>query len=164
MQVSPALLAYLYCVNLGMRAGSLMLRTCQNAGSGPLVVCSLLLSSFSLCLWCVACKYGSISHFKGVFSGFPLLDVGLYCFDALRGLWGFCVREWLGGLKACGVFASIFPLLCLPFHLFTCLLSFILSALLWLSFFVLLHCLSFPALFVVSFSLRLLFEIGRAHV
>ena len=29
----------------------------------PFVVCSLLLSVLSLCLWCVACKYGSISRF-----------------------------------------------------------------------------------------------------
>ena len=69
-------------------------------GSGPLVACSLISSAFLLCPRCVACKYGSISHFKGVFRGFPLLDVGLYCFDALRGLWGFCVREWLGGFMA----------------------------------------------------------------
>ena len=69
-------------------------------GSGPLVVCSLLLSALSLCLWCVALEYGSISHFKGVFRGFPLLDVGLCCLGALRGLWGFCTRVELGGLKA----------------------------------------------------------------
>ena len=68
--------------------------------SGPLVVCSLLLPALSLCLWCVAHKYAFVSHFKGVFSGFPLLDVGLYWSRALRGLWGFCVREWLGGLEA----------------------------------------------------------------
>ena len=81
-----------------------------------------LLSALSLCSRCVACKYGSISRFKGVFRGFPLLDVGLYCFDALRGLWGFCVREWLGGFGACGVFAPVFILLpisfCLSFYLF----------------------------------------------
>ena len=69
-------------------------------GSGPLVVCSLLLSALLLCLCMIALEYGSISRFKGVFRGFPLLDVGLYCFDALRGLWGFCVREWLGGFMA----------------------------------------------------------------
>ena len=62
-------------------------------GAGPLVVCSLLLSALSLCLWCIACKYGSISRFKGVFRGFPLSDVGLYWLGALRGLWGFCTRE-----------------------------------------------------------------------
>ena len=53
-------------------------------------------------------EYGSISRFKGVFSGFLLFRVGLCCLGALRGLWGFCVREWLGGLKACGVFAFRF--------------------------------------------------------
>ena len=52
-----------------------------------------LLSAFLLCPRCVACKYGSISHFKGIFRGFFLLDVCLYYFDALRGLWGFCARE-----------------------------------------------------------------------
>ena len=66
-------------------------------GSGPLVVCSLLLSSLSLCLWRVVFEICLYSHFKGVFRGFPLLDVGLYCLGALRGLCGFCVREWLGG-------------------------------------------------------------------
>ena len=134
-------------------------------GSGPLVVCSLLSSAFLLCSRCVACKYGSISHFKGVFGGFPLLDVGLYCLRALRGLCGFCVREWLGGFMACGVFASVFlvfPLLCLPFHLFTCFLSFTLSALFWLSF----ACpLVFPFLlcFVVSFSLSDYMQKERAQ-
>ena len=45
-----------------------------------------------------------------------MLDVGLCCSGTLRGLCGFCVREWLGGLKACGVFAPVFLLLllCLP--------------------------------------------------
>ena len=44
--------------------------------------------------------------------------MGLYCWLALRGLWGFCVRVRLGGLEACCVFApilSVFPLLCLRF-------------------------------------------------
>ena len=59
-----------------------------------------LSSALSLCPRCVACKYGFISRFKGVFRGFPLLDVGSYCSGALRGLWGFCVRERLGGLEA----------------------------------------------------------------
>ena len=53
----------------------------------------LLLSALLLFPWCVVCKYGSISRFKGVFRGFPLLDVGLYCSGALRGLCGF-VRVW----------------------------------------------------------------------
>ena len=99
-------------------------------------------SALSLCSRCVACKYGSISRFKGVFSEVWGCCVGLCCLGALRGLWGFCVREWLGGFRACGVFAfhlSVFPLLCLPFHLFTCFLSFC-PALLWLSFVALCGC------------------------
>ena len=76
-----------------------------------------LLSAFLLCLWCVACKYGSISRFKGVFRGFWGVDVYLYGLRALRGLQGFCVREWLGGFVACGVFTLLFVLLsfCLSF-------------------------------------------------
>ena len=66
----------------------------------PFVACSLLLSSLSLCLWCVVLRYGSISRFKGIFSGFWGCCVGLCCSGALRGLWGFCVREWLGGFMA----------------------------------------------------------------
>ena len=123
------------------RVGSLGLQDLPNVwrwSSGrvfqALVVCPLLLSSLSLCAWCVVFEYGSISRFKGVFSGFWAFRVGLCCLGALRGLWGFCVREWLGGFTACCVFASIFPLLCLLFYLFTCFLSFILSALFWLSF------------------------------
>ena len=49
-----------------------------------------LLFALLLCLWWVACKYGSISHFKGVFRGFYGVRVGLCCLGALR---GFCVRE-----------------------------------------------------------------------
>ena len=87
-------------------------------GCGPLVVCSLLLSALSLCLWCIVFEYALISRFKGVFSGFPLLDVCLYCSRALRGLWGFCVREWLGGFMSCCVFSSFYPFICLSFCLF----------------------------------------------
>ena len=116
----------------------MMLRTCLTSGSGPLVVCFILLSALSLCLWCVVFEYGLISRFNGVFRGFWAFRVGLCCLRALRGLCGFCVREWLGGLKACGVFAPVFHLLpisfCLSFYLFTCFLSFTLSALFWLSF------------------------------
>lgn len=49
-------------------------------------VCSVALSALSLCACRVACKYGSISRFYGVFGGFLLLGVGLYCLRALRGL------------------------------------------------------------------------------
>ena len=112
----------------GFRCGSLfgavvVSTGCRGAGpfgdSGPagpdempaLVLWSCVpafLSAPSLCAWCIDCEYGSISQFKGVFSGFYGGCVGLYYLRALRGLWGFCVRERLGGLKACGVF-------CLPF-------------------------------------------------
>ena len=126
----------------------------RSACACPLVVCSLLLSALSLCSWCVACKYGSISRFKGVFRGFWGCCVGLCGLRALRGLCGFCVRERLGGLKACGVFAFVFlsfPL-CLPF-VFPCSSSGC-PSLLWLSFFVLLHCLCGSlGVVVVSFSL-----------
>ena len=46
-------------------------------GSGPLVVCSLLLSALSLCLWCIVLEYALISRFKGVFSGFWAFRGGL---------------------------------------------------------------------------------------
>ena len=52
-------------------------RTCQTFGSGPLVAYSILLSALSLCLWCVVFEYGFVSRFKGVFSGFWALRVGL---------------------------------------------------------------------------------------
>ena len=93
----------------------------------PFVACSLISSAFLLCSRCVACKYGSISRFKGVFSGFWAFCVGLCCLRALCGLCGFCVREWLGGLKACGVFSSFYPFICLSFCLFA--LVFIIFAL-----------------------------------
>lgn len=103
-----------------------------------------LLSAFLLYACRVACKYAPISRFKGVFSA--VCGVGV-------DLWGFCVREWLGGFRACCVFASVFILLHLCLLLFC---PFVLSAPV-----VLLPCLSFHALclcdslgvVVVSFSL-----------
>ena len=59
-----------------------------------------LLSALSLCLWRAMPEYGSISRFKGVFSGFYSVCVGLCLLGALRGLWGFCARVELGGLEA----------------------------------------------------------------
>ena len=47
------------------------------------------LSALLLCSRCVACKYGSISRFKGVFRGFYGACVGLCWLRGLRGLWGF---------------------------------------------------------------------------
>ena len=86
--------------------------------------CSLLswcapsiLSALLLYACRVACKYGSIWRFKGVFGVVWVACVGLCGFGALRGLWGFCVRERLGGLKACGVFAPAFILLSSAFLL-----------------------------------------------
>ena len=58
--------------------------------------------------------------------------MGLFVLGALRGLWGFCVRERLGGLKACSVFAFRF-LLFSSLVLLSCFVS-------WLA--------SFPALLV----------------
>ena len=126
----------------------MMLRTCRNAGSGPLVVCPLLLSALSLCLWCVVFEYGLISRFNGVFRGFWAFRVGLSCLGALRGLWGFCTRVELGGLKACGVFSSVFILL--PSAFLLCLSS---GALPLLSSACPLACLVCSCVLVFSFSL-----------
>ena len=82
-----------------------------------------LLSVISPCAWCISLKYGSISRFKGVFRGFWGCCVGLCCLGGLRGLWGFCTRVELGGLKACGVFAFVFPILCPFISVFALLLS-----------------------------------------
>ena len=82
-----------------------------------------LLSTLSLCLWCIVFEYALVSRFKGVFSVVWGCCVGLCGSCGLRGLWGFCVREWLGGFVACGVFAFLLSfcpfaflllLLCLP--------------------------------------------------
>ena len=85
-------------------------------------VCSLLLFALLLFPWCIGLKYALISQFKAVFSGFWGWCVGLYRLRALLGLWGFCVREWLGGFGACGVFRLSFSSFLLLSSLF--LLSF----------------------------------------
>ena len=64
------------------------------------MVCFVLLSALLHFLSCNSPQMCPISHFKGVFSGFLLLDVGLYWLRALRGLWGFYVREMFGGFMA----------------------------------------------------------------
>ena len=115
-----------------------------------------LLSALSLCSRCIVLEYTLISHFKGVFRGFPLLDVG-YIASML------CV--------ACGAFVCVRCLAVLwleaclpPFFLFFLFFAFLFISLpafcpspcLLCSgclLLVLLSCLSFPALFVVSFSL-----------
>ena len=38
----------------------------------------LLLFALLLCAWCIACKYGSISRFKGVFGAVWGCCVGLF--------------------------------------------------------------------------------------
>ena len=52
---------------------------------------------YCIALCRVACKYGSISRFKGVLRGFYGADVCLCGFGVLRGLCGFCARVELGG-------------------------------------------------------------------
>ena len=91
--------------------------------SSAFVPCSLLLSALSPCACRVACKYALIWRFKGVFRGFWGADVYLYGLMSLRGLCGFCVREWLGGFGACCVFALVFFFFALAFHSFVLLLS-----------------------------------------
>ena len=91
-------------------------RTCRTCHRSALVLwwsAPRLLSALLLCACRVACKYGSISRFKGVFRGFWGSCVGLCGFGAFRGLCGFCARVELGGYMTCGVFAPIFPF----FHL-----------------------------------------------
>ena len=115
-------------------------RTCQICRRLALVLwwCApRLLSALLHCACRVACEYGSISRFKGVFSGFWGADVCLCGFGVLRGLCGFCAREVFGGLEACGVFAS--------------LLSSFLSS--FLSFCTCFHCLSYCPLLVLSLCL-----------
>ena len=60
-----------FIVSTGCRcAGSLILRTCLNAGSGPLVVCSLLLSALMLYAWYIVFEIWLISRFKAFLARF----------------------------------------------------------------------------------------------
>ena len=98
-----------FIVSTGPEVGrASRLQDLPEVGSCPLVVCSLILSVSLPCSRCVACKYGSISRSKGIFSAVWGFRVGLCCLGGLRGLCGFCTRVELGGLKVCGVFASVF--------------------------------------------------------
>ena len=92
----------------GICAGFRTCRTCHRLARVLWWCAPRLLSAFLLCLWCIALEYGSISRFKGVFSGFWGVGVYLYRFGVLRGLCGFCARVELGGLEACGVFRLYF--------------------------------------------------------
>lgn len=84
---------------------------CSVPLSLPFVPLRLLLSSNT----CGICLY---SRFKGVFSAVWGVRVGLFVLGALRGLRGFCVREWLGGFGACCVFAPVFLRVCLYLSLY----------------------------------------------
>ncbi len=94
-------------------AGLRGFRTCRSWLWSSGRVFPPFLYSLLLCARCVACKYGSISRFKAVFSAVWWFRVGLLGLGALRGLCGFCTRVELGGLETCGVFALVFPLFAL---------------------------------------------------
>ena len=124
-----------WCPLVQRCAGVRGFRTCHRLALVLWWCAPCLLSALLHCACRVACKYGSISSFKGVFSAFWGADVCLCGFGALLGLCGFCAREVFGGLEACGVFASILSsfvlflvlsyvllLLCLPFFLSSLLL------------------------------------------
>ena len=120
-----------WCPLVQRCAGVRGFRTCRRSALVLWWCAPCLLSALLLCLWCIASEYGSISRFKGVLRGFWGANVYLYGFGALRWLCGFCARVELGGLEACGVFASILSsfvlflvllLLCLPFFLSSLLL------------------------------------------
>ena len=114
-----------------------------------------LLSACLLCACRVACKYGSISRFEGVFSGFWGVGVYLYRFGVLRGLCGFCARVELGGYMTCGVFASILSLLPMFYLLRPCFISFASVFLLLRLSFVLFLVLFAPAFFACPLVLSL---------
>ena len=78
---------------------------------------------FPAFLYCFAFQICFISHFKGFLARFWGADACLYGFGSLRGLWGFCVRERLGGFGACGVFRLSFSSLFLSCPAFVLLLS-----------------------------------------
>lgn len=108
--------------------------------------------------WWFACKYALIWRFKAFLARFYRVRVGLCCLGGLRGLCGFCVRERLGGLKACGVFALVFFFFALIFHSFALLLSscFVFCPCVLVFAFLpapVVFCLSSCLVFVVSFSL-----------
>lgn len=140
----------------GICAGFRTCRTCRRLALVLWWCAPCLLSALLHCACRVACEYGSISRFEGVFRGFWGVGVYLYRFGVLRGLCGFCARVELGGLEACGVFrlyfisfAYVLSLL----HPFFFFFAFLLSS--FLSFCTCFYCLSYcpllvllPALFV----------------
>ena len=76
-----------------------------------------LLPAFPPCFGALLANMALFRILRGFLESFMGFRVGLYCWRALRGLCGFCVREWLVGLKARCVFASVFILLCSCFYL-----------------------------------------------
>lgn len=156
------------CPLVQRSAGFRCFRTCRRLALVLLWCVPCLLPAFLLCLWCNTLEYGFISRFKGVFRGFYGADEYLYGFGALLGLCGFCARVELGGLEACGVFASILSsfvlFLVLYFVLFLVLLLLCLHPFISLSFFVLLHCFCDSlGVGVVSFSLSVYTQKERAQ-
>ena len=117
--------------------------------SSAFVACSLPFVCFTALLLLRCLQIWLYLAFLGGFRGFYGVCVGLCRLGALRGLWGFCARVELGGLKACGVFASVF--LSFPLYLPYVFPLFVL----WLSCFTLVvFCCSLSwFIFVVSFSL-----------
>ena len=86
-------------------------RTYRNAGAGPLVVCSLLLSALTLCSRCIACEYAFICVFKAVLAGFMgFVWVCVACVLCLA----------CAALYACGVRRFYGLLRVLPFVFFSC--------------------------------------------
>ena len=97
VQVVPAFIVSTWWQVVQGAGASSVLRCVFRPFVLPFVPLLLLLS-------CICLEICLISHFKAVFRGFCGADVYLYGLRSLRGLWGFCVREWLGGFMACGVF------------------------------------------------------------
>ena len=97
-----------WSVHRGRSAG---FRTCQRWlwSSGGVFPAFCPLSRF---VFVVLLANMALFRVLGGFSGFYGVDVYLYELMSLRGLWGFCVREWLGGLKTFCVFAFLFLSLC----------------------------------------------------
>ena len=148
----------------GICAGFRTCRTCHRSALVLWWCAPCLLSACLLCACRVACEYGSISRFEGVFSGFWGSCVGLCGFGALRGLCGFCAREVFGGYMTCGVFRLYFASILSSFVLFLVLLLLCLHPFISLSFFVLLHCFCDSlGVGVVSFSLSVYTQKERAR-
>ena len=100
MQVVPALLGCLYRVHLCMWSGD----SCYFADVSKIRQDTAECSAFCpLCCFVFGALLANMALFR-VFRGFLAwfwgVCVGLCGLRASRGLWGFCVREWLGGLKA----------------------------------------------------------------